>query len=220
MSDEKLEESGAPVFFVSYARSKPANSPVLPPHETNAHVQRLFRDLTQHVNQLVPLSAGCDPGFMDMTMTGGALWERELRTNAGSCQVLICLLSPPYLRSEWCAMEWDIFSAREVVRRSDGKPASETMIVPVLWVPILEELPKMIDEVTLFSPRDLHDSNISPMYEREGLYGILNTDPGAYPALVWKLAKHIQVLQAKYEVLPKVPDSIDGLNRHFFKEPG
>ncbi len=217
MTDDNLEESAAPVFFLSYARSRQANAPVAAAYEVNEYVMRLYRDLTLHVNQLIALPAGRDPGFMDMTMKGGVLWEKELLTAAGTCQVLICLLSPPYLtRSEWCAMEWDIFSRRDVVRRSDDKPADETSVVPVLWAPIPGEVPEMVNQVTRFAPRNLADPAFGPLYEENGFFGVLNSDPKyAYPALVWKLAMRIQELHATYYVKPGVPASTDGLLRAF-----
>ena len=64
-------------------------------------------------------------GFMDQEMPGGMQWADELLHAAGTCQVLVALLSAPYLKSEWCGMEWHAFSQRTVTEAggSAGFPA-------------------------------------------------------------------------------------------------
>jgi hypothetical protein len=207
---------GPPVFFLSYARSRQVDDPVWPPVEVDEHVLRLFEDLTAHVNQLIAAPPGRSPGFMDMTMETGELWEKELLEAVGACQVLVCLLSPNYLtQSEWCAMEWDIFTRRAVLRRQDDSPAQETTIVPVLWVPIQEEIPPLVNKVTRFAPRGLPNTTIGAHLRSDGLYGLLITDRDAYRAVVWKLALHIQRLHALYHVEEGIPPSTAGLQRSF-----
>jgi FxsC-like protein len=212
-------ESAEPVFFLSYARPNRANAPAAPT-EANRYVLKLFTELNAHLYQLVDHPPGREPGFMDRSVKGGHFWEEELVAAAGSCQVLVCLLSPRYLKSEWCATEWDIFSRRRILRRADGETAHETPIVPVLWVPVLEKLPPEIDRVTRFSPRNLPDPRFGPMYEAEGLYGVLKSDQsGAYDAIVWKLALRIQELHSQYLVEKRVPRTLGDLHRTFHRQP-
>ncbi|MGH8940007.1 MAG: TIR-like protein FxsC, partial [Actinomycetes bacterium] len=75
MNEESFEDPSAPVFFLSYARAHHLNKPVTAPYQVNRHVLRLFQDLSENVNQLLALPSGRDPGFMDLTMSGGEEWE-------------------------------------------------------------------------------------------------------------------------------------------------
>lgn len=218
MSVDFPDDPRAPVFFLSYARPRRVNVPVARPRYEDRRVERLFKDLTDMVNELVPLPAGRDPGFMDRQLAGGELWEEELLRAVGTCQVFICLISPRYLNdSEWCAMEWDVFSRRKRVRRADGSPGgNETSIVPVLWAPVVDKIPDDVNAVTRFSPRDMPDPAYEAAYEENGLFGLLTQhQTDAYEAFVWKLALHVQRLNARYYVEPKVPRNTTGLRKSF-----
>lgn len=204
MTDEFPEDAHAPVFFLSYARAKHPKNAVTRPHQVNQEVLTLFTELTANVNELLSLSPGRDPGFMDMTMDGGERWEENLLYAAGTCQVFVALLTSRYLTgSEWCAMEWDLFSRRKIIKRDGTQLPGETAIVPVLWAPIKLELPSVVSEVTLFMPRNLPDPSFLPEYEANGLYGLLRSDQiQAFKAIVWKLALHVQRVCHSYHVEP------------------
>jgi hypothetical protein len=217
------DDPGDPVFMVSYARSR-LDVQAKSPYQVDQHVLQFYNDLNGHMAELTPMKEiGQAPGFLDMTVGTGDDWEKDLRHAAGSCQILICLLSPRYLtRSEWCAMEWHIYSQRKIVIRKNGEPAPEKIsnIVPVTWLPVMEEIPEMVNKVTRFSPLDLPHPDFQPQYQANGLAGLLNSRQiNAYDAIVWTLAKYIQKRCAAYWVEPNVPDSLDGLPRSFREEP-
>jgi hypothetical protein len=215
MNDGFPDDPGAPVFFVSYARPRVVQHDVAPA-ERNRHAMRFFGDLTAIVNELIPVLPGGDPGFMDMTMEGGERWEKHLLNAAGTCQVFIALLSGPYLRSEWCAMEWDVFSRRSVVRRTDMRPDTETGILPVQWVPIVGPIPPVVNDVNRFTPSGLPDDGFGAQYRRHGVYGLLQRgQENAYQSIIWALALRIQQLRHSHWVEPLIPPDTTGLHRTF-----
>ena len=85
-------------------------------HYSDQMAERFFFDLRENVGQLITLTTGEDFGFMDTRIQAGMQWADVLLHAAGTCQVLIALLSAPYLKSKWCGMEWCAFSRRSAVR--------------------------------------------------------------------------------------------------------
>lgn len=209
----------APLFFLSYAhtpdgRRGPA---ALEPH---TFVRRLFEDLSVHVGELVGRPAGADPGFMDLSMSGGERWTTELLTAAGTCQVFVPLVSRSLLRSTWCGMEWHAFSRRKVVPR-EGRPSGhETGIVPVTWLATDPgPLPTVVGDIQRFSPTNLPDPQIVRQYQREGVYGLLTMQmENAYRAVVWRLAQRVVAVHRDYRVEPLIPPSAAELRNVFAKE--
>ncbi|MEU4161503.1 TIR-like protein FxsC [Actinoplanes sp. NPDC026670] len=205
------DDPDAPVFLLSYAR--PARSRTVgPPREPSRDVIRLFDDLSELVGELTGAPA---PGFMDRILDGGDRWESSLLRAAGTSQVLVSLLSGPYLRSPWCALEWDVFARRPVVSRT-GEPHAQTAIVPVLWTPFSEPPPPTVAAVQMFTPTGLPDESGTARYLADGLFGLTQTGQTAtYDAIVWKLALHIVRLHQDYRVEPLVPPGVEGLRTGF-----
>ncbi len=205
--------------MVSYGRA-PVSGRARSPYQVDANVLRFYNDLNAHMSELTPMrEIGLAPGFLDMTMATGDDWERDLIRAAGRCQVLVCLLSPRYLnKSEWCAMEWHIYSQRKIVLRGGGEPVQERVsnVVPVMWLPVVEEIPAVVNRAMRFSPLELPDPDYKPKYETYGLAGLLKMRLfEVYDAVVWHLAMHIQNRCAEYWVIPDVPASLDGVRRSF-----
>ncbi|WBB91037.1 TIR-like protein FxsC [Verrucosispora sp. WMMC514] len=199
--DRVVDDPFAPLFFVSYAVIK---APLRAPggrREANTNALRLFTELSIHVNALVSRQAGADPGFINRTMRGGEKWTPELLEAVGTCQVFVALLSPAYLDSEWCAMEWELFAGRAVTRR-DGRPTRETCIVPVCWAQ--EDTCEPPDGLQWFSPEGTPDENVVPRYHQEGLYGLLSMNDAASDVVIWKLAQRIVELTRSHWVEPQV----------------
>jgi hypothetical protein len=216
VDDEFPEDPSAPVFFLSYARARQAIHPVAAPYEVNRHVMRLFTDLAAIVNELVPVGPGQDPGFMDMTLDGGERWKVQLLRAVGSCQVFISLLSASYFRSEWCAMEWDVFARRNAFRRSDKAPDETTGFLPVLWAPIAVGIPTVVNEVNRFTPTDLPDPSFAAQYHSSGILGLLSMGlENVYEAVVWKLAQQVQRMYYTRWVEPLLLTDVNGLQRSF-----
>lgn len=208
-----------PAFFLSYARAKPSSARAAgTPADPNSGVRRLYSDLSDMVQQLLPLQAGADAGWMDVSMEAWVLWSSELLRNLGKARVFVALLSPPYLqRSEWCPMEWDYFSRRPVRPRSGTSPRPyATAIIPVLWVPVDEQLPAVVSGVQRFAPLA---SMVLPehiqLYESEGVLGMSYVNPVAYRAVVWSLARQIRDKCLALETSPSESTSTRNLRRSF-----
>jgi hypothetical protein len=216
LTDPTADDPGAPVFFLSYSRPD-RSRPVGPPREANRNVNRLFDDLSELVNELIGSPVGAEPGFLDVGRGGGEHWQRTILQAIGSCQVMVVLLSYPYLfHSRWCAMEWDLFTRRRITSRHGSAPGAESAIVPVLWTPFEQPLPKPVAEVNMFIPTGLPDEDWTARYLSDGLLGVARTGQTAiYDAIVWKLAMHIQRVHARYRVEPAVADGIEGLHTSF-----
>lgn len=105
----------APLFFVSYARSRARGRASGPPGDRQ--VRQFFATVSEHLAQLVPLPPGVEPGFMDAGVDDGGRWSAALLRAVGTSQSFIALLSPAYVASERCAMEWDAFAHRVIISR-------------------------------------------------------------------------------------------------------
>ena len=182
----------------------------------NQHVARLFDDLSRHVDELMGCPTGVDPGFLDRSMEAGTKWAPEVLAAVGTCHVFISLISSGYLKSKWCAMEWDAFSQRKVDRRSSVSSESETAILPVIWSPMQEEFPATVRELQLFRPRQLKDPGIAQSYLDEGVYGLLTLEEkAAYQAVAWRLAQQIVHSFHTYDVERRIPTDLQQLRKSF-----
>jgi hypothetical protein len=209
------EPPAEPVFFFSYARPArlPTNAGGI---ETDSakEVNRFFADLTNKVNQLVPVPAGADVGFMDRKLEAGVEWHDELFRNLSGCRVFVALLSAQYVGiSKWCPMEWDYFCRREV-RARDGASnrPNATAVIPVLWAPVMSRMPSTVRRVQQFSPPV---ERLRPLYESEGVLGMQSLDESAYTAVVWTLAREIQNRWASLDVRASTRRTTRGLRRSF-----
>ena len=216
MTTMTADDPSAPVFFLSYSRPDRFRR-VGPPREPNRNVIRLFDELNELVNELIGSPVGREPGFLDLGRGGGELWQKTVLQAAGTCQVLVCLVSHPYLfQSDWCPREWDVFARRRVLPRGDPGLGVESAVIPVLWTPFDEELPPPVAAVNLFTPTGLPDEDYTARYLADGLLGLARTGQTAiYEAIVWKLAMHIQRIHCRYRVVPSIPDGIEDLRTSF-----
>ncbi|MGH3695995.1 MAG: TIR-like protein FxsC [Pseudonocardiaceae bacterium] len=211
-----------PIFFLSYARARRPIRSQAGPHDVNRSVVRLFEDLSRHVDQLVGPPTGVDPGFMDRAMEGGTRWPPEVLAAAGTCHVFIPLISSAYVESEWCAMEWDAFTRRSVVRRSTDSSGNKTAILPVTWSPMREgQVPPAVGELQFFLPQQLKDPDIAQRYLVDGVYGLLAlNDEADYQAVAWRLARGIVDAYHTYRVEPKIPTDPRQLRKSFRGDDG
>jgi len=156
--------------------------------------EKFFHDLAENVGELISPPTGVPAGFMDREMGGGMQWTDELIHAVGTCHNLVALLSPRYLKSEWCGKEWDGF-ARRAVRKLEGAKASprQGCIIPVRWVPFPTVLPHPVRTRLVYSPtRDL-DPLAPTHYEQNGILGLLQVSrlKKCYEIVTWQLAMHI-----------------------------
>jgi hypothetical protein len=210
----------APVFFLSYGHAH-ARAQRRTLQNVNSPVVRLFEDLSFHVGELMGSAAGEYPGYLDQAMDPGVRWRTEVLRAAGTCQVFVPLLSPRYLDSPWCAMEFDAFSRRKVNRKPTRRPTDAigegTAILPVLWMPMdSEQLPLVLSELQYFMPYPLPDEDIVQRYSEEGVHGLLALhDEEAYQAVVWRLARRIVQVSRNHQVESQVFTDTDGLRKSF-----
>jgi TIR domain len=212
-------DSIAPVFFLSYAQAGWPQAGTV--RDLNSHVLDLFDTLSADIGELLGRQPGADPGFlwpgfMDRALGGGERWTEELLQAVSTSQVFVPLISPSQLGSRWCAMEWDAFSRRKVVRH-DGRTDQESAIVPVLWTPIASDPPAVVSKVQMFSPTQL-PPDYAAQYLRDGLYGLrMMGFTDVYRAVVWRLARRVVDIHRTHLVVPPdpVPTSTEGLRTSF-----
>jgi hypothetical protein len=193
-------------FFISYAHAGP---------ESNQAAKRFYNELRGDLQTLVGLPVGADMGFFDVEGLRPAMrWRDELATALGSCQVLVALLSVPYLNSEWCGKEWHAFTLREREPRPGANGfRNQGSIIPVRWAPIPFDLPAVVqDEVQIFKPQSTTEQpDLPERYEEEGIFGLLRRNrQEAFRGVVWDLAKSIQQIYYSQWLRPRdfTPDEL------------
>ena len=156
-------------------------------------IERLFSDLSENVTELLGLRMGAPAGFMDRSMRPGTLWTEELLHAVGTCQILVALLSPRYLTSEWCGMEWHAFAQRTVDRSGASASGRQGCIIPVVWIPLSgEQLPRQVSAEMQFSPKNRPDPQAVTEYQDGGVFGLMRTQQEAcYQIVVWQLSQEI-----------------------------
>jgi hypothetical protein len=177
-------------FFVSYARARDGSGNPGTAHFSEQMTRRFFMDLSEDVSQLISRTTGADVGYMDIRTEGGKNWLDELLHAAGTCQVLIALVSAPYLSSEWCGKEWCAFS-RRTPQSVPGAAASPRQghIIPVLWAPVPFALPPLVSAEMFFSPTEIPNPELPAEYKANGVYGLLRMErKDSYQIVVWQLA--------------------------------
>lgn len=184
-----MPDHGTP-FFLSYARARDGAGTQGMAHFSDLSTTRFFFDLCEDLGQLISRTPGADVGFMDTRTHGGVHWFEELLDAAGTCQVLIALLSAPYLSSEWCGKEWCAFTRRtsQTLAGMDGSP-HQGHIIPVCWAPVRFTLPSAVQEEMIFSPTGAPNPELPAEYKANGIYGLLRMGrEDSYKIIVWQLA--------------------------------
>jgi hypothetical protein len=65
------------------------------------------------------------------------IWEKRIKSALEVSHLLIAVISPSFICSEWCRREWDLFSRREAELRSKKLLAEEQgLVFPVLLYPL------------------------------------------------------------------------------------
>ena len=65
------------------------------------------------------------------------LWEEKINAALKSSRLLLAIISPSFIRSEWCRREWNRFLDREdSLRRTRLLPDDQGLIFPVLLFPL------------------------------------------------------------------------------------
>jgi len=191
-ADRGGNELGTP-FFLSYGRTREDIPQVAEEYSPDQQVHQFFNDLTVNISQLITLPIGMRHGFMDRTMRGGVNWSGELLHALGTCQILVALLSPKYLSSEWCRKEWNAFEQRNIRALGQGVSPRQGCIIPVKWVPYPENLlPPRISADMIFSPDDQPQRDVPDLYRQHGVFGLKRMGQNtSYGIIVWQLAMDI-----------------------------
>ncbi|MFB7954161.1 TIR-like protein FxsC [Streptomyces sp. NPDC056045] len=183
MLEGSTARATAPYFFLSYAHTPGYGGGTDP----DMWVERLFRDLCDHVAAMTDLPAGAPAGFMDREVRSGEGWSERLGEVLATCRVFVPLFSPRYFASEMCGKEWYAFAQRAIHHRARSSRPAEA-IVPALWVPVPpSQLPGPAERLQ-FDHRDFGDRYVS-----DGLYGLIKLRIFAeeYERAVYELAKRI-----------------------------
>jgi hypothetical protein len=182
-------------FFVSYAHADANPGRPGGARSPDQLAEKFYNDLYEEVAPLIHVPRGSDRGFMDVVgLEPGVHWNDELQRALGCCQVLVGLLSVPYLNSEWCGKEWHAFSLREK-KRVPGMDASphQGCIIPVRWAPLPFDPPAVVGDEVIFTPQRGPDPDLPERYKQDGIFGLLRTGQlDSYDIVVWQLAKRIQ----------------------------
>lgn len=191
-----MHDDGAdgPPFFLSYAHATEGQPGTAITPGVGQHVEEFFTDLAVNVRHLIHLPAGMPAGFMDQEMRGGMYWTDELLQAVGTCQVLVALLSAEYLTSPWCRMEWHGFAHRTVRKRPEAKPSPrQGCIIPVIWAPFHEKLPRHVEKRQFFSPDRDPEPRAPDHYKYNGVFGLMRMNKlrDSYEIVTWQLALHI-----------------------------
>lgn len=188
-----VPDRGAP-FFLSYAHADGNSNNPGTARLSDQMAEQFYYEVMQDVAQLISLPTGSDFGFMDVVgLRGGMRWTPELLLALGTCQVLVALVSVPYLNSEWCGMEWDAFSQRRIdPLPGTNRRAYQGCKIPVWWAPVRQDLPPAIKQEMIFSPRSRPQPDLPELYRQEGVFGLLRQgERDCYNTIVWQLARLI-----------------------------
>ncbi|MGD0703755.1 MAG: toll/interleukin-1 receptor domain-containing protein [Trebonia sp.] len=205
LSGSRGSVNNAPPVFISYARAGAASDQA---------VGRFFNELRGNLQELIALPVGTDMAFLDSeSLPPAARWQNELTDALGTCQVLVALLSVPYLESEWCGKEWHAFTLREREPLPGAdKLRQQASIVPVRWAPIPFTLPAAVNDVQIFTPPGTkRQPDLPRQYAEAGIFGLLRGgQEDAFHEVVWDLSKRIQQIYYSQRLRPRlfVPDEL------------
>jgi len=151
------------IFFASY--SSLDNQPV-----TNAP-EGLLWNVVKELRERVRAKRG-DPDaeaigfFAQSSIQTSSEWQKVLGTTLCSARVIVCLCSPSFFRSEWCAREFDVFRQRLAA----GGPALDAarIVIPVVWEPMrgANKTPAALDRF------QFKDNRFPADYAKAGLYNL------------------------------------------------
>lgn len=178
-------------FFLSYARARESSGNRGRMRFSDQMAERFFFNLEEDVGQLISRETGADIGFMDTGMQGGMHLVDALLHAAGTCQVLIPLISAPYLSRDWCGKEWCAFTKRiSQPIAGAGAPPYQGHIIPVLWAPPIGfPLPALVQKELNFEPKNQRDPDLPTRYKANGLYGLLRMEEeDSCKIITWQLA--------------------------------
>ncbi|WP_255948009.1 TIR-like protein FxsC [Streptomyces odontomachi] len=196
-SEKRQGGESNPFFFLSYAHTPSQDASVADP---NLWVERLYRDLCDHILSLTDLPHS-GVGFMDRDIRTGEGWSDRLAHALATCRVFVPLTSPRYFGSLHCGKEWFAFQQRAIQQQARiGRPVQA--IVPALWVPVPPQSTPSAAEQLQFN-----HAAFGTRYTTDGLYGLIKLSRlrEEYEVAVYELARHIVKVAEISDVDPGQP---------------
>jgi FxsC-like protein len=152
--------------------------------------------------------------FLDRNaISHGSTWEASLETGLRTCRVFIPMYSTSYFQSEYCGKEFTAFRSRlHTYLREQEKPVADPLILPVLWSPeanVLPKLPASINGIQ-YTDDDI-ENGYPPEYKTEGVSQLVKRGAAPngklndqYLRFIRRLA--INIISAADQInLPSVP---------------
>jgi hypothetical protein len=110
------------VFFTSYARSDNGDT----------KLEGAIRKLETRVRAKIGAADDAKIAFFDVEdIKTGQDWEQRLDSVLRSARMIVCMCSPTYVNSAFCAKEFEVFRRRFV----QASAPDNVVIVPVIWEP-------------------------------------------------------------------------------------
>jgi FxsC-like protein len=122
-------------------------------------------------------------------------WESTRWEAISTSRVFLPILSPNYLNSEFCGKEFELFLAR--TRRAPGRSPG---FVPLVWVPLLRQMPRVLRDF------QLSDERMPKEYSERGMRTLARMRRRQeYEIVIANIAQHIFAAGHSWP-LPPLPD--------------
>jgi hypothetical protein len=182
-----------PIAFFSYAREN-----------RKPQLVQFFEDLRIEIEERAGWVDGDSPvTFSDKeSLRLMEFWKSDIESALQTAAVLVCITSPAYFRKEFCGKEFYLFDQRRRLGiPSAGQP--RPVILPVIWLPVEDGLPPMMDDVTNV-PSDVVDQ-----YRTGGLKDLMASDAKAYSKCLKAFATSIVAAWRQHSDMPRLSQVLD-----------
>lgn len=170
-------------------------------------VLRFVKDLVARVQEKCGRTAGdCRFFFDEEEIRIGSQWRIELATAVRTSEVMICLISPLYLESEWCGQELTVFVRRteDWTRKPKRRLTAPSFVLPIIWEPsTTRPLPSCLADL------QTKQGVASGRYPKTGLREILDRGMKDKAHLLETLATRIAEVLNHPAELPVHPEIVD-----------
>lgn len=147
------------LFYVSFAQA-----------DYTPYLQRFCEDLEQSVRNLTGGSLDRIMFFRGKVMPVEPYWLPRANILADA-RTMLALVSPHYLRSEYCGKEWQLFSERTPM-------GLQPPILPVQWAPIEGEPPSAISQLQIWGKEEKLTLNQLARQRRPRYFELINQAAG------------------------------------------
>jgi hypothetical protein len=114
----------AHIFFTSYARLD----------NSDAKLGDTVKKIEGRVRALMGAAADVNIAFFDADdLRTGQEWEVRLGDTLKEAKIIVCMCSPTYVNSAYCAKEFEVFRRRLIAAADQAR--GKVAIVPVVWEP-------------------------------------------------------------------------------------